>query len=127
MADLLDVEALACDYLRRNVDAAVYTDLPPAPPARYVKVERVGGSPDQYPYVADRARLQLSSTAPTKAEAHDLARDVQSAMWAMADVAHARGVVTDVEPDGPFFPLPDDTYPTPKPRYLFGALVTIHP
>lgn len=129
----VDVEALSCDYLRSVpavatlVGAAVWTDLPASLPAAYVKVERIGGSPDQYPYQADRARLQLSATAPTKSEAHDLARAVQAAMWALAGQTTPFGTVTAVEPDGGFLSLPDDTYPTPKPRYLFGALVTAHP
>lgn len=128
-----DVEALTCNYLRRRTDIAalvglrVYTALPPDPQWPLITITRIGGGPDAWPYRLDQARLQIDCWADTKAQAHDLARTAQTALWAMPDVSHATGTVTHVAPDGPFLWLPDDTYPTPKPRYLFGVTVTVHP
>lgn len=128
-----DVEALTCTYLRGRPDIAalvddrVYTAIPASPEWPLVSLFRIGGGPDEWPYRLDQARLQIDCWADTKAAAHDLARAAQTALWAMPDVPHATGTVTHVAPDGPFLWLPDDTYPTPKPRYLFGVTVTVHP
>jgi hypothetical protein len=136
---LVDVEALVRDYLRAQPDVAAlggqigYEDpvkgggaeMPVKPQWPFINFNRIGGLPG-YPQWLDQAHLQFDAWALDKATARLAGATVQAAVAAM-EGSHPLGVVTGVRPLLGLQYLPDRTMAPPRPRYLFSAIVSVHP
>lgn len=126
---MVDVEKLVIAYLLTidELDDLVDDRIGSRKDKPYprVTVTRVGGGPGPMPAHLDPARIQLEAWSETKVEANQVARTAQAAMYAMVNVAHEDGVVTDVECTlGPSW-VPDPL--TSTPRYVLDFIVRVHP
>lgn len=128
-----DAEKLLIAYLKADsavaalVAAKVSTTLPPDfKKEKRVRLWRVGGTPDPSSPVPwlDRPRIQLEAYGTTKGEALNVANVVADAIARMPGT-YADGVVTDTAADLPLQWSPDPH--TDTPRYLFGAVLYVHP
>lgn len=126
-----DDEALVTSYLRTQVANTVNVDVvwPMAYDGSqtFILVERVGGPMD---FTArqvwmDKPLVQVSTGAPTKSVAKDLANQVRAAMPLMYAAYTTTPVVANVEElVGPLW-LPDQKY-APAGRYLVQYQLSIH-
>lgn len=81
-----DAAALVCTYLReqlvaRKVQVPVGTRVPSPRPARFVRVERIGGP--RLDLVTDRPRLDVHCWGASEEDAHDLAQLVRALLLAI--------------------------------------------
>lgn len=140
LALMPNAEALVSAFLRDQpevaaiVDDRVYTAIPlleqNEPEWRFplVRVVRYGGAPlFSYPLWADRPTLQLDAFGGPKAQAFTLAETCRAALSARVIGKHDEyGVVSDVEFGGMSY-VPDDSFASARPRYLFSLTLTAHP
>lgn len=136
MFTLPDAARLISAYLRgvpevvaiagQRVYTAFPKQLPQAEP--FVLVQRIGGTPVVIrPLVVDLAVLQLDAYGGTQAAAHDL---VSTCRAALADLQgeqpDAAGNVCGVVV-GALRYVPDETWKSPRPRYVSDVEVTLKP
>ncbi|AKY02181.1 tail terminator [Streptomyces phage SF1] len=81
-----DAAALVCTYLReqlvdREVRVPVGTRVPSPRPARFVRIERIGGL--RLDRVTDRPRLDVHCWGASEEDAHDLAQLVRALLLAI--------------------------------------------
>lgn len=119
-----DAVAVVTGYLRAALAVAgepvpVVSRVPSPRPARFVRVERVGGM--RQTVVSDRPRLDIHAWAETEAAAADLAELVRALVHAIPGVRGGVPVYTVREVGGPQW-LPDPE--SGCPRYAFA--VEIH-
>lgn len=117
------VQAVA-DYLRaglaaRGQDVHVGSKVPSTRPARFVRVERVGGQRDSV--VTDRPRLDIHCWGEDEGAAWDLCTLCRALMGAMSGVHGAVTAYRPAEVGGP--QLLEDA--SGQPRYAFAASVSL--
>jgi hypothetical protein len=127
---LVDAERLVGDYLRAHTDVTalvgdrVYTQNPPNADKPYVRFQRIGGRTEVWRHF-ERSRITFEAWADSEVDAWEVAATVQAAMKEAEETTHDLGVVTFV---GEALGLRNQPDPeTNSPRYLFDALVYMHP
>lgn len=127
---LVDAERLVGDYLRAHadivglVDDRVYTQVPPNAQKPFIRLQRIGGRTEAWRHL-ERARIQIEAWADSEVPAWELAATVQAVIKDAEVTTHDLGVVTFVGEALGLRNLPDPE--TLTPRYLFDALIYIHP
>jgi hypothetical protein len=119
-----DAVAVVADYLRsrltaRGITAPVGSRVPSPRPARFVRVERIGG-PQSSP-VTDRPRLDVHCWGADEGDAHDLMQ-VCRALLGAARGPYGGTVLARPATGGPQY-LPDRE--TGQSRYAFTFDVTM--
>jgi len=131
--DLLpDAERLTANFLRANARIAalvgdrVYTVFPAkAGAAPLLLLQRVGGEPPlSIPLVVDAAQLQMDAYGGPKQAAWELAATARAVLTELEGAARPEGVVSAVR-FGALRWVPDETYTTPRPRYVFDVTLTV--
>ena len=144
LTPLLDTELAASRWLRADpevvglVEDRVYTELPGGKEFPMLRVFRVGGAPDTWPYHLDRADLQIDAWGGSKRQASDLIRAAMAALvkltlpgaWkSQSPEQRAVGVLARVTFSGLVY-LPDVDVPAKdgraRPRYLVTATAVAH-
>lgn len=131
LAVLPDAELVAVTYLRSVSEVAalvgnrVHPAIPENPIYPFLKVVRIGGT-RRVRNRLDGARLQIDAYAATKFGARQVAATAQAALED-ATGTHAGAWITGTEPDMGLTSQPDPTYEPPKPRYIFGCVLFLHP
>ncbi|MEV5876985.1 hypothetical protein AB0L75_22640 [Streptomyces sp. NPDC052101] len=93
----------------------VVSRIPSPRPARFVRVERIGGL--QQTVVSDRPRLDFHAWSETEADAHDLCALVRALVGVVPGVRGGVTVYNATEVGGPQW-LSDA--PSSQPRYAFA-------
>jgi len=91
-----------------------------------VLIGRIGGV-GMSPNWLDPARIQIDVRAQTKRVAHSVAVLVRALLEELPGTDNDFGVVTDVTDDLGLQWLPDPSVKPPRPRYVFGVIVRVHP
>ena len=129
---LPDVERLVANFLRESprvsalVDERVYTVFPSkAGTDPLLLVQRVGGAPPfSQPLIADAGQLQVDAYGGPKQVASELAATARATLTELEDAVRPEGVVSAVR-FGALRWQPDETYSTPRPRFLFDVTLTV--
>lgn len=132
IAPLPDVERLVANFLREDarmsalVGDRVYTVFPAqAGNDPLLILQRIGGEPPRsIPLVVDAAQLQLDAYGGPKAAAHELAALTRAVLYELEGATRPEGVVSAVR-FGAFRWLPDETFTSPRPRYVFDVTLTV--
>jgi hypothetical protein len=132
LALIPDAERIVSTFLRAQprvqaiVGDRVYGVFPAqAGEGPLVLVQRVGGEPPlSQPLVVDEAQLQVDCYGGPKATAYALAATARAVLCELEGTVQPDGVVAAVR-FGSLRWLPDETYPSPRPRYLFDVAVTV--
>lgn len=74
------IEKIVLDYLKSKMDVPVVLEIPPAPPEKFVLIQKTGSSVENFLY---SATLALQSYAASKYEAAALNELVESSMDAL--------------------------------------------
>lgn len=74
------IEKIVLDYLKSKMDVPVVLEIPPAPPEKFVLIQKTGSSVENFLY---SATLALQSYAASKYEAAALNERVKSSMDAL--------------------------------------------
>ena len=86
-----NVEKAMVSYLRK-LNVSVYTETTGAMPARYIRVERVGGSAE---WISRDIDIEIRAVAETRSALWDLVADIETAMYDLATQEAASGVYVD--------------------------------
>ena len=132
LAPLPDVERLVASFLRENARIAglvsdrVYTVFPSqAGNEPLLLVQRIGGEPPlSIPLVVDTALIQLDAYGGPKAAALELFATTRAVLTELEDVTRPEGVVSAVR-FGALRWLPDETFSSPRPRYVGDVAITV--
>lgn len=119
-----DAVAVVVSYLRSTLmavgqPAPVVSRVPSPRPARFVRVQRVGGL--RQTAVSDRPRLDIHAWADTESAAADLVALVRGLLGAMPGVRDGVPVYRVTEVGGPQW-LPDNESSSPR----YAIAVEIH-
>lgn len=129
----VNTEALAVEHLDNDADVVdlagehVSTELPGNRANPWVQVTRLPGSTGATPETGrlERARLQVSIWADTKAGAWALTELVGRSLLDSPGSSNSYGVVTGAEYEVTPYWAPDPE--TDDPRYLFVMALFVHP
>ena len=86
-----NVEKAMVTYLRK-LNVSVYTETTGVMPARYIRVERVGGSAE---WISRDIDIEIRAVAETRSALWDLVADIETAMYDLATQEAASGVYVD--------------------------------
>ena len=86
-----NVEKAMVSYLRK-LDVSVYTETSGVMPARYIRVERVGGSAE---WISRDIDIEIRVVAETRSALWDLVSDIETAMHDLPGQEAAPGVYID--------------------------------
>lgn len=132
---LPDVERILSSYVRSRTEITdlvaqrVYTELPRREADRVfplVRLSRIGGGPTGSPLYLDRALVSADIWGGTKAEARLVAATLAGVLDEIGGYTNHGGYATGASP-GSLRYLLDDSFETPKPRYVLDAVVYFRP
>lgn len=86
-----NVEKAMVAYLQK-LNVSVYTETTGVMPARYIRVERVGGSAE---WISRDIDIEIRVVAETRSALWDLVADVETAMYDLATQGAAPGAYVD--------------------------------
>jgi len=126
-----DIEELVVAYLRsrselQDLNVKVTDEVQQNARFAQVMLGRIGGTGMQ-PNWLDPGRIQVDVRAQTKRVAHSVAVLVRALLEELPGTDNDFGVVSDVEDDLGLQWLPDPSVKPPRPRYVFGVIVRVHP
>lgn len=112
-----DAVELVINYLRSVMPGtAVYSRVPDPRPAEFIRVERLGGTPDSR--VTDRPRVDVGCWSTSEEDAEALMRRTRAYARAMAGTRGTTTVYRVREVGGPQW-LPDSESGQPKYAFAF--------
>ena len=88
--DRVNAETMIVQYLKRHLDEHVSTDVPPERPARFLTVERTGGTETRF---ASRPMLAIQVWGGTRTECGNLAQKVKAVLFGLTSLT----TVSDVQ------------------------------